>query len=205
MTNEQVIELARLHIGTLAAGEALDPAEAALDLRVLEGMLTSYPAISRHLTRTRVTTSHTADENERVFNASDDNVAVTLPEEIEDSESEEADANGYRPPVNGAVVAVAGSSYTMHLYVEALGGWQQVNNLTLVGTFPLGPEHELGASYMLAARLAPSYRAALTPEIIALAEEARRHIDARFAQDMTARIDPALEYRAWAATGIELN
>jgi len=150
--------------------------------------------ISGTLTNVRILNDYVAGEDERIFNAEDDNAAITLPESIFDPQNPESDDTGYRPPRNGAVVQIVGPAPRTFVYVAYAGEWRELSNITLNSQNPLGPEHDEDVAAQLAVRLAPYFLPGDPPSIvISLADRGRQSIRLRFRKTgLKVAVDAAL-------------
>ena len=185
MTIRETIQSASRLAGLTAISETPSADELQVGLEVFQNLIQGLPKV--RLTDVIISAAYTAKEYERVFNAGSV-YAVTLPTTITDVVSGEV-----RPPLNGAVVEVVGTTTVRSIWISELGAWQTVSGLTLSSTQPFGPEHEQGLRAMTAARLAIELqRPDVSQWVLSLAEEGRRMIRQRFHQTYKVTTDPLL-------------
>lgn len=152
MTCEEVIRLAlrRIHErpgGVLApvdeptAGEydaALADLQSLYDGWVSSGMFGRAVDI-------QISAAHEMEEGERVFNATDDPVAITLPESLTDPVTGEA-----RPPRDYTLARVAGAAPQTYIWSAPKGAWDKMTSLALTDAAPLAERGSNGLAANLA-------------------------------------------------------
>lgn len=190
-TVRETITDAMRMINVLAGGREPRAADATLGLRRFQSMLVSLPTFSHQLSRVRISSAYTAEENQRIFSTTGSAQTITLPDAVDDTDNEIPN-DPLRPPVNGAMVAESNNPATVSIYVEYIGEWRQLTGLTLDSGQPLGDEHDEGVAAMLAVRLSPYFGVSVPPATALMASEGRSHIRQRFRQPVIVTTDPLL-------------
>lgn len=141
---------------------------------------------ARALTDVIITANYEAGEDERITDLTG-SYTVTRPTEITGQD---------RPPRNGAIIEVTGTTPTRHIYVSELKAWMPVRGLTSNTEFPFGPTLEDAMADMLAVRFCDSiFQRSPTEMLVQLASQGRMAFDARFAPPISAQVDPGLRSR----------
>lgn len=171
-----------------------DDGEIVLDVAASFFLTLPGTMIGGTLRNVRILNDYIAGEDERIFNAEDDNAAITLPESISDPQNPESDENGLRPPRNGAVVQIVGPAPRTFVYVAYMGEWRELSNVTLNSQNPLGPEHDEDVAAQLAVRLSPYFLPGDPPNVVvSLADRGRQSIRMRFRKtNLKVPVDAAL-------------
>lgn len=92
---------------------------------------------------------YTAEEADRIFNSTGSNIAITLPETVQD-----AFTGDDRPPNDYSLVRIAGATAQTYLYSAPFGAWMRMTSLALTDTAPLAERGSRGLAAMLAEHLA---------------------------------------------------
>jgi hypothetical protein len=142
---------------------------------------------NRELTDVLITANYTAGEDERITDLAG-SYTVTRPTEITADD---------RPPRNGAIIEVTGTSPTRHVYVSELKAWSQVNGLALTSEQPFGPSLDEAVTDMVALRICDTvFQREPSQMLVQLATMGRAMFDARFHLPIKAQVDPGLRYRS---------
>lgn len=167
-----------------------DPAAEEMDAALEEAQALFLQLTNRQLTDVLISANYEAGENERITDTSG-TATVTYPASIGSGSDE-------RPPRNGAIVEVSGASPTRKIYVSELGAWKTIGGLTLDDAHPFGETLTDDLAWMIAVRLCgPVFQKEATADVVTLAEAGRSRFDARFAQPITAEVDPGLRQRTY--------
>lgn len=188
MTLDDVIRRAYRLAGYLKADDEPRPSEFDNALLALQSVYYDVLVQYASLTAVRISAAYTAVENVRVFDADDVSYTVTLPETIADSDA----TDGYRPPNNGAIVEIAGSTHQVYIYVAHYGAWKRLQGLAVTDAQPLGPAHDSDVCALLAVRLASELPVQIPASTIAMAEAGKKAIRHRFRQTKAVTFDPVL-------------
>lgn len=187
MTTMRVL-LTRAIRKTRATALGDTPASEEMDAALEDAQAFFMTLTARDLTDVLITANYTAGEDERITDVSG-SYTVTYPTEIDDPCAD----GGERPPRNGAIVEVTGTSPTRKIYVSELKSWKTVNGLALDDEQPFGPSLDDALSDMLAARFCDSvFQRDPSPVLVQLASQGRDAFGARFAQRITASADRGL-------------
>lgn len=111
----------------------------------------------------RISDDHTAEEGESIGNTTDDNVSITLPEEVEDL----CEEDGVRRPKDLTPARVVGTPPSFYLYNAAYGAWVRCSALALNDNAPLSDRSADGLAALLASRLAEEFTLGLKPGALA--------------------------------------
>ena len=173
---------------TLQIGETVESVAMEAALEDAQGLIRGLTNWA--LTDVVISANYTAGEDERITDTSG-SATVTRPTTVTDNSTQET-----RPPRNGAVIEVTGTTPTRHVYVSELKTWSAAYGLTLDSEQPFGPAMDDALSDMLAARFCENiFQIDPTAVLIALASQGRADFGARFAPPITVQIDPGLRIR----------
>jgi hypothetical protein len=185
MTVTEIIQEALEQLGVLAAGETVSAQDQATCLTSFKSMIKALPGfgIGGGLDDVVVTTSpYDAKVNERIRWDGVGALTVNLPTLVDEL-----------PPRSGDRVAVVnGAGAGVFVYITSKGSWLSVDAITGASDDPLGPDCDQPLSDMLAYRVARKFGVQISGEMASAKDIAERAINARFAPDMTANLDPAL-------------
>ena len=186
MTVTEIIQEALEQLGVLAAGETVSAQDQATCLTSFKSMIKALPGfgIGGGLNDVVVTASpYTPKMNEQILWNGSGSLTLNLPAlTIEDL-----------PPRSGDRVAVtSGGNSGVFVYIASKGAWLVVDGITGSSDSPLGPDCDQPLSDMLAYRVARKFGVQISGEMASAKDIAERAINARFAPDMTANLDPAL-------------
>lgn len=193
MTLAEVVKRAYRLAGFLKLDDEPTPSEYDNALLTLQDVLYELIVQPANLTAVQISAAYEAGENERVFNTTDDPVAITLPESIDDTTV----TTGARPPKNGAIVEIAGATHQAHVYIAHFGAWKQLQGLTSSDANPLGPAYDLALAALLAVRIYPELSVddrspKLSGATEAMARSGKAAIRQRFRQPTQVRTDPLI-------------
>jgi hypothetical protein len=161
VTCDRLIKRALQKTHAVEGGGTPDNVEATDALETFQSYLSElfYSGKFGRWVEVRVSEDYTAEESESIGNTTDANVAITLPEEVEDLWEED----GVRRPRDLTPARVVGDPPVFYLYNAAYGAWVRCSALTLSDNAPLSDRSVDGLAAMLAARLSEEYTLALKP------------------------------------------
>lgn len=187
MTLEALVRRAYRLSGHLRLDEEPSNVEFDNALEALQAVFYDVLVQYNHLTNVLVEADYEAGENEHIFNSTEVNATITLPETVEDRLTGDD-----RPPINGAMVEIAGATHQVYVYVSHFGAWKQLQGLSLSDANPLGPAHDNDVAALLAVRLASEIPSKLPATTVSMAQTGRTSIRQRFRQSKTVTTDPLL-------------
>ena len=159
-------------VGALAAGQQASAEDATDAAAVLQSIYTEFFAsgLFGRLADVRESGDYTAEEGQRIGNSGEDNIAITLPEDIDDDWSED----GVRRPIGLKPVVVVGQSPGLYVYSANRGSWDRASSLELSDFAPLSDISADGLQSLLAVRISPEHTEQLSPVVLAAAQGFRR-------------------------------
>ncbi len=150
-TVRSVVTTALRKLRVVYTGRNPTASEAQDGLESLQSFYDEWVSSNKRLTPYIVTAAYTAEEDQRLQNASD--YTITYPTTVEDR------ATGEDRPVHdrSVVVDVRSTGPVAKVYSAQDGAWQQLSGLTLDSEAPFSERGKDGLACVLALRLADDY------------------------------------------------